>query len=325
MKLLFISTMLFVASFSYAQRKILNVSFLKNDGRYVTDRDSADYFRIISEPDSGSISYNVGEYYKDGKRKLLGKSLSVDPLVLEGTCVTFYHSGNRQNTANYKKGLRVGEEFEFYPNGKLYLVKEYPDNKDRYNDITYNYLVKTNYDSLGVAIVENGNGYYQGYDDKFSVIEEVGSIKDGKRDGMWKGNIKKEILSFIETYMNGELINGSATFDDGTSTSYNKTRGVPPKFKGGLEAFGRFLTYNIRYPADAREHNIQGRVIISFIVEKNGKVGSVVATRPVCPSIDAEAVRIVKMSPNWVPCEEFGRAVRVAYSVPVSFTLSRDN
>jgi len=319
MKLLFTSITLLLTSFCFAQRQ--NVYFLKNNGKYVDVRDSADYFRIVKEPDSASVLYNVFEYYINGKKKLIGKSSTINPPKFEGQCARFYKNGVRQSVTNYKKGLPVGNEYEFYPNGKLYLVKEYADNNDLYNDINNNYLIKESFDSLGTVLIENGNGIYKGYDDDFKTANEEGSVKNGKRDGLWKGNSKHNHTSFIENYDDGNLVTGTATFEDGKSAAYTKSREVSPQFNGGLEAFGRYLEKNVHYPFDARKNNIQGTVILSFIVEKDGKVANVIVSRSVSQSIDDEAVRVLKNSPLWIPGVQFGQAVKVQYSVPITFNL----
>src|SRR5882757_10175817 len=99
----FISTtliLLFISCCCFAQKA--NVYFLRNDGKYTFQRDSADYFRLVSEPDSGSALYNVSELYKNGNKKLIGKSSTIDPPRYEGSCVTFYGNGKRKSLCNYK-------------------------------------------------------------------------------------------------------------------------------------------------------------------------------------------------------------------------------
>jgi TonB family protein len=95
-----------------------------------------------------------------------------------------------------------------------------------------------------------------------------------------------------------------------------------PEFPGGIEAFGKFLGSNVRYPKDAREKGTQGRVIITFVVEKDGSLSGYKVVRGVSPDIDAEALRVLKMSPAWSPGTQKGKPVRVQYSVPISFTLA---
>jgi len=95
-----------------------------------------------------------------------------------------------------------------------------------------------------------------------------------------------------------------------------------PGFKGGNIAFLKYLQGNIHYPAQSREKHIQGKVFISFIVEKDGSLSDLKVVRGVSDDLDAEALRVLQESPKWDPGIQNGRAVRVAYTIPVSFTLS---
>jgi antitoxin component YwqK of YwqJK toxin-antitoxin module len=106
----------------------------------------------------------------------VGKSLVIDPPKFEGQCVSYYKSGVKESMTNYKNGLAVGSEYHFYPNGRPYLVIEYPDNNDRYNQMNNNFLIMDNLDSLGTVLVEKGNGYYKGYDKEFKYINEEGAM-----------------------------------------------------------------------------------------------------------------------------------------------------
>lgn len=97
---------------------------------------------------------------------------------------------------------------------------------------------------------------------------------------------------------------------------------VVPEFPGGISEFGKFLSKNVRYPQSARDQNLQGRVIASFIVEKDGSLTDLHIVRGVAPALDNEALRVLAMSPKWKPGIQNGRLARVAYSVPIAFTLS---
>jgi len=94
-----------------------------------------------------------------------------------------------------------------------------------------------------------------------------------------------------------------------------------PEFPGGLTAFGEFLSKNIKYPVDARKKGIQGRVIISFVVEQDGSLTNFHVARSIGGGCDEESVRVLALSPNWKPGTQNGKTVRVAYSVPIQFTL----
>ena len=94
-----------------------------------------------------------------------------------------------------------------------------------------------------------------------------------------------------------------------------------PQFPGGPQALFEYLSKNIKYPVVAEENGIQGRVIVTFVVERDGSITDVKVAKSVDPSLDKEAMRVVKSMPNWIPGKQNGSAVRVKYTVPVTFKL----
>ena len=94
-----------------------------------------------------------------------------------------------------------------------------------------------------------------------------------------------------------------------------------PSFPGGQSALMSWLSQNIKYPVIAAENGVQGRVVVQFVVEKDGSITDVKVVRSVDPSLDKEASRVVKSMPHWIPGKQNGSAVRVKYTVPVSFKL----
>ena len=96
---------------------------------------------------------------------------------------------------------------------------------------------------------------------------------------------------------------------------------VMPSFPGGQSALMQYLNSNIKYPVVAQENGVQGRVVVSFVVEKDGSITDVRVVRSVDPSLDREATRVVKSMPHWIPGKQNGSAVRVKYNVPVTFKL----
>ena len=94
-----------------------------------------------------------------------------------------------------------------------------------------------------------------------------------------------------------------------------------PSFPGGNGALMSFLNSNIKYPVVAQENGVQGRVIVGFVVERDGSITDVKVMRSVDPSLDREAQRVVKAMPRWKPGKQNGSAVRVKYTVPVVFRL----
>ena len=94
-----------------------------------------------------------------------------------------------------------------------------------------------------------------------------------------------------------------------------------PQFPGGPQALFEYLSKNIKYPVVAEENGIQGRVIVTFVVERDGSITDVKVAKSVDPSLDKEAQRVVKSMPHWIPGKQNGSAVRVKYTVPVTFKL----
>ena len=94
-----------------------------------------------------------------------------------------------------------------------------------------------------------------------------------------------------------------------------------PQFPGGPSKLFEYLARNVRYPAEAEKAGIQGRVIVSFVVEKDGSVSNAKTVKAIHPALDEEALRVINSMPNWTPGKKNGEATRVKYTVPVTFRL----
>ena len=104
-------------------------------------------------------------------------------------------------------------------------------------------------------------------------------------------------------------------------TTTNDASHAMPQFPGGSTALMQWINKNINYPKDAAEKGIQGRVVVEFVVEKDGSITEVNVIRAVNPSLDKEAQRVVKSMPNWIPGKQNGKPVRVKYTIPITFRL----
>lgn len=96
---------------------------------------------------------------------------------------------------------------------------------------------------------------------------------------------------------------------------------VQPKFPGGNDKFIKYLSDNIKYPAVDRENNLQGRVYLQFVVERDGSLTDIKAVRGPSQAMQDEAIRVLKRSPKWEPGIQNGRKVRATFTVPINFTL----
>jgi len=96
------------------------------------------------------------------------------------------------------------------------------------------------------------------------------------------------------------------------------------EYPGGLDAFNKYLGNSIRYPGIARENNVQGKVFLTFVVEKDGSLTDIKVLRGIGSGCDDEAIRVIKASKKWRPGMQNGRAVRQQYTVPINFTLAEN-
>ncbi|MBO5768473.1 MAG: TonB family protein, partial [Bacteroidales bacterium] len=96
-----------------------------------------------------------------------------------------------------------------------------------------------------------------------------------------------------------------------------------PQFPGGNEAMIKFIAENLIYPKTAMDKGEQGRVILSFVIDKRGKVGDVKLIRSVSPELDAEAIRVIQAMPDWIPGKQKGKAVNVRYTIPILYQLPK--
>ena len=96
---------------------------------------------------------------------------------------------------------------------------------------------------------------------------------------------------------------------------------VMPEFPGGEQAMMKFVADNVQYPQEARDKEISGRVLVSFVIEKDGSIADVKVVKGIGGGCDEEAVRVVKAMPKWKPGKDKGKPVRVSYTMPFTFKL----
>ena len=154
------------------------------------------------------------------------------------------------------------------------------------------------------VMVKNSNErIYTGVDGKFSLAVKKGT----KLVVSLLGKMDKEIRAKVDKEMQVVLID----------EEYIEER--MPRFVG--EGVEMYIVRNIKYPKDALEMKVQGKVFVQFIVEKDGSLSNVRVIRPVYPSLDEEACRVIRGMSQWSPGIQKGKPVRVSYTLPINFSL----
>ncbi|HTE00581.1 MAG TPA: TonB family protein [Mucilaginibacter sp.] len=126
-----------------------------------------------------------------------------------------------------------------------------------------------------------------------------------------------EVIDIPETGPSKEI--GKVT-EDNTPKEMNSVE-ILPQPVGGAEAWGRFLQRNMHYPPVASDNKVQGKVFVSFVVEKDGHLSNIVVERGVGSGLDEEAVRVLKLAPAWKPGIQNGKPVRVKFTLPINFVI----
>ena len=138
-------------------------------------------------------------------------------------------------------------------------------------------------------------------------------------------NLKAQNVISPNNEKNGPTIL-RAVGDDSTVSDkekvYHQVVGQQPSFPGGREELFKYLTYNVKYPIDAAKNKIEGRVLVTFVVEHDGSISNVDVANSVYPSLDKESIRVVNGMSKWIPGKVNGKTVRVKYTIPITFRLN---
>jgi TonB family protein len=326
-----IRSLIAVVCFSFvnaaiAQKQDTISFFYKNSGRQVDVVDSADFFRMVLSPDSTSGSlYRVMDFYVNGTVKQLAYSTNKYGYTFDGAVAEYYPSGQRQSVINYLRGFKIGSEYQFFKNGLLHThVINNPD-----TTIT---LLECR-DSTGKVLAVDGNGKWlvQGSKsiignrnwiiDNSDYVSMEGSVSNGLREGEWVISFTKSDKSLV-SFHKGKFAKGAYYNGDRLIREFQELEKLP-EHKDGLKGVYKIIKKSLRYPLLAQRNNIQGRVNVSFIFEKDGSISNVKAIgRLLGGGLEEEAVRVVKNSPAWKPGFFYGIPVSVIYTLPVVFQLN---
>ncbi|MEO6849611.1 MAG: TonB family protein [Mucilaginibacter sp.] len=283
----------------------------------VNNKDSADYYRMVLPPDTG-VNNNlltVRDYYKNGKLRTMGNATAyLYQYRWQGNVINYFQNGKKKSIGSYDKDAPIGGLWKYYPNGKLYIAGSY--------DSRGKLVIDECRDSTGNVLAEKGNGNYKKYSEDFRRIWEEGNIVNGLEEGEWHGRVNDSVTDIL-TYDKGILVKGISYDEKGKVYPFT-SREVEPGFKGGVQQFYKFLQHTMHYPAEAKERNIQGKVFTEFVVNEDGTLSDIKIVSGIGGGCDEEVLRVLRLSPPWIPEMLYGIPVRVPYTMPISFLLSGD-
>lgn len=146
------------------------------------------------------------------------------------------------------------------------------------------------------------------------------NFQEGKRHGELKKYYPNGQIRRLEQYENDEMKKGKCFDSNGKKVKYFPMEQMP-EFKGGLDALYKYISKNVMYPTHLREKGIHGKVIVKFVVWKDGTIKNVEISKGHHPDLNEEAMRVVRSMPNWEPGRQEGEPVNVYFHLPISFNL----
>jgi len=309
MKLLYFSLLfLLVPKLCISQTSTIDRKIYLDSTWNETTSENYKYYRIIKDFYSNKDLYVIKDYYKSGVLQMEGTSKTKDANSKEGEFVFYYENGNKKAVTNYIKSRPNGKSSEWYENGTKKLEGEYiEDEKTFVGELK----VFQYWNSENIQTVLDGNGDLEEISEFFFAS---GKIKNGFKDGKWEGYDKKIGYTFSENYENQKLFSGVSTDSNKVSRTYKMVE-VRPEPKKGMMDFYKHVGKNFRTP---EIKGLQGKIIIGFIIDKNGSIIEPKILKSVGYGTDEEAIRVLLDYPDWNPGEQRGRKVRCTYSLPIS-------
>ena len=161
-------------------------------------------------------------------------------------------------------------------------------------------------------------------------IESISVLKDKSATVLYGEQGKNGVILIITKAKSGKISDPNVA-NSGQNIKFQKRDESVfvqveemPQFPGGEMALRKFISENIKYPVEAKDKGIQGKVFVNFVINENGKIENTKVVRNAHPLLDAEALRVISLMPDWTPGKQSGKAVSVSYTIPVQFALDGD-
>jgi len=298
---------LLISKIAFSQEANDKIIYLDSLWKETTKEDYK-YYRIIKDYNVEKEEYTFEDYFKSGKIQMRGKSESKDYLTKKGEFNFYFENGTLKKTIFYENGRPKGTYLEWYDNGQKCMEAEYiTDDKNLTSDLK----IQNYWDKKNVQKVIDGNGELE---EKSAQENASGKIKNGLKDGVWTGENKNFNITYTETYLDGKLKNGVSIDSLKMEHPYTELFLQPRPMKG-LQHFYKYIAKKFNIPKNSS--NINGKIILGFIIDKDGSIADLKIIKSINPDLDEEAKRLVSEYPDW-SCGVFrGVKIKTSYAIPI--------
>jgi TonB family protein len=276
-----------------------------------TTEENHQYYRIVKEYYSQKENYTFLTYYKSGVLQMEGNSKNREYLKFDGQFVFYFENGKKRKVMHFKDSKPTGKEYNWYENGATKSEIEHLEKPKRG---ALDFKIIQFWDSKNSQTVVDSNG---DYDDIGKKGETKGKVRNGFKDGIWMGHDKTLSISFTENYENGKLISGKSIDSSNVEYQYEIERKKPEPAKG-IKHFYSYIASNFRPSKAATTNNVNGQILLRFVVEKDGSINDIKVLKGIGWKLDEEAVRVVNTYGKWLPEKYKGINSKVSYTLPIT-------
>jgi hypothetical protein len=310
MKLLFYSLLFFIVPKLCISQTSANDRKIYLDSTWnETTSANYKYYKIIKDYYTDQKEYKVMVYYKNDQLQKESTLSGKDGGSPNGEEINYYENGKKESTITYINGRPTGKSKSWYENGNIKAEKEYTG---IYEIPGKEFMLNQYWDENKNHLIVDGNGIYSSAKD--GDYFETGKYKNGYKDGIYEAKNLKDNTSYVEEYEDGKFISGTRTFSDNTKLEYFEIMKKPFP-KKGLQDFYEFIGKNYRTP---NKQGLKGKVFITFVVDKDGKIVEPKIIRDLGYGTGTEAIRVVMAYDGFVPGEHRGQKIRCAFSLPIT-------
>lgn len=324
---------------TYIRRYLVDTlsGMIKGDVEYFTYQDKKPALFEVSNLSIDTSKYVPEPFENPSDSTIIYSRIAMSNLNFPTVTQGFYKNG--------KISIRHfnNETYRYFPNGSIESVSTKISNEKEditktikwfSNGLMASVITTTSndngsidrylavWDIQGKQIVQNGEGNCEYFErENEEMILNTGLIKEGLKEGQWKGKtIKGEVL-FEEIYKKGKFIKG-VSFSNGQSSEYENPDQIA-EFIGGISNFSKLIKNNLRYPASAVKANAQGKVFVHFTVCTDGTLCDYNILKGIGFGCDKEAIRVIQLSSGkWKPGRKRGKIVKTRFTAPINYALS---